>query len=309
MNRIFYILVICCQAFGVSAQSVADAGLFTYSAAGTVTASLGGNGVAWGPDAFAVFRNSAQGALADAKVIAGYAVSSWMPGWDLADRHWIHDAGGLFTFGGRQAVLTGVRYLNLPTVELTDEEGNLQSRFTPYALEVDAGYAYAWRGKLAAGLTCRYFRLDQKTLLTTYVACDLSLFYRDSLAGRPYFWQAGMQLSNIAEAYLPLKIEYAVSAGWEQGAHRVMCTGGIAHQELAYGFCTLGSAGVEYSFRKKIFLRGGYRSGRPAKGIFACTALGGGMKWHGIGLDATWRLASSDSPQRNAWHLALTFAI
>jgi len=33
------------------------------------------------------------------------------------------------------------------------------------------------------------------------------------------------------------------------------------------------------------------------------------MKWHGIGLDATWRLASSDSPQRNAWHLALTFAI
>ena len=47
---------------------------------------------------------------------------------------------------------------------LTDEEGNLQSRFTPYALEVDAGYAYAWRGKLAAGLTCRYFRLDQKTL-------------------------------------------------------------------------------------------------------------------------------------------------
>ncbi|MFQ9145356.1 MAG: hypothetical protein ACLR5I_09755 [Odoribacter splanchnicus] len=61
MNRIFYILVICCQAFGVSAQSVADAGLFTYSAAGTVTASLGGNGVAWGPDAFAVFRNSAQG--------------------------------------------------------------------------------------------------------------------------------------------------------------------------------------------------------------------------------------------------------
>ena len=192
---------------------------------------------------------------------------------------------------------------------LTDEEGNLQSRFTPYALEVDAGYAYAWRGKLAAGLTCRYFRLDQKTLLTTYVACDLSLFYRDSLAGRPYFWQAGMQLSNIGEAYLPLKIEYAVSAGWEQGAHRVMCTGGIAHQELAYGFCTLGSAGVEYSFRKKIFLRGGYRSGRPAKGIFACTALGGGMKWHGIGLDATWRLASSDSPQRNAWHLALTFAI
>ena len=237
MNRIFYILVICCQAFGVSAQSVADAGLFTYSAAGTVTASLGGNGVAWGPDAFAVFRNSAQGALADAKVIAGYAVSSWMPGWDLADRHWIHDAGGLFTFGGRQAVLTGVRYLNLPIVELTDEEGNLQSRFTPYALEVDAGYAYAWRGKLAAGLTCRYFRLDQKTLLTTYVACDLSLFYRDSLAGRPYFWQAGMQLSNIGEAYLPLKIEYAVSAGWEQGAHRVMCTGGIAHQELAYGKC------------------------------------------------------------------------
>ena len=143
MNRIFYILVICCQAFGVSAQSVADAGLFTYSAAGTVTASLGGNGVAWGPDAFAVFRNSAQGALADAKVIAGYAVSSWMPGWNLADRHWIHDAGGLFTFGGRQAVLTGVRYLNLPIVELTDEEGNLQSRFTPYALEVDAGYAYA----------------------------------------------------------------------------------------------------------------------------------------------------------------------
>ena len=121
---------------------------------------------------------------------------------------------------------------------------------------MDAGYAYAWRGKLAAGLTCRYFRLDQKTLLTTYVACDLSLFYRDSLAGRPYFWQAGMQLSNIGEAYLPLKIEYAVSAGWEQGAHRVMCTGGIAHQELAYGFCTLGSAGVEYSFRKKIFFTG-----------------------------------------------------
>lgn len=52
MNRIFYIVVICCQAFGLSAQSVADAGLFTYSAAGTVTASLGGNGVAWGPDAF-----------------------------------------------------------------------------------------------------------------------------------------------------------------------------------------------------------------------------------------------------------------
>ena len=154
MDRIvfFYIVVICCQAFGLSAQSVADAGLFTYSAAGTVTASLGGNGVAWGPDAFAVFRNSAQGALADAKVIAGYAVSSWMPGWNLADRHWIHDAGGLFTFGGRQAVLTGVRYLNLPTVELTDEEGNLQSRFTPYALEVDAGYAYAWRGK-AGGRT------------------------------------------------------------------------------------------------------------------------------------------------------------
>jgi len=202
--------VICCQAFGVSAQSVADAGLFTYSAAGTVTASLGGNGVAWGPDAFAVFRNSAQGALADAKVIAGYAVSSWMPGWDLADRHWIHDAGGLFTFGGRQAVLTGVRYLNLPIVELTDEEGNLQSRFTPYALEVDAGYAYAWRGKLAAGLTCRYFRLDQKTLLTTYVACDLSKYL---LPERILYSCTSQSTKSISQFLM----------GYSSGTHHPMC--------------------------------------------------------------------------------------
>ena len=76
MNRIFYILVICCQAFGVSAQSVADAGLFTYSAAGTVTASLGGNGVAWGPDAFAVFRNSAQGALDAGMEFGGSALDT-----------------------------------------------------------------------------------------------------------------------------------------------------------------------------------------------------------------------------------------
>ena len=158
MNRIFYILVICCQAFGVSAQSVADAGLFTYSAAGTVTASLGGNGVAWGPDAFAVFRNSAQGALADAKVIAGYAVSSWMPGWDLADRHWIHDAGGLFTFGGRQAVLTGVRYLNLPIVELTDEEGNLQ--FKTSCEEGDFYY-----DEIGSVLKIKQFRNEKRELL------------------------------------------------------------------------------------------------------------------------------------------------
>ena len=45
------------------------------------------------------------------------------------------------------------------------------------------------------------------------------------------------------------------------------------------------------------------------KGIFACTALGGGMKWHGIGLDATWRLASSDSPREmhGIWPLLLRF--
>ena len=30
---------------------------------------------------------------------------------------------------------------------LTDEEGNLQSRFTPYALEVDAGYAFPYSGR------------------------------------------------------------------------------------------------------------------------------------------------------------------
>lgn len=309
-KRIIYILACCCQAMGLSAQSADDAGMFNHLMPDAATAAMGGNGTALAPDAASVFKNSAQGAFAGNKMLLGYTFSPWMPEWAFTEDRLMHHISGLYTIGGKQAVLAGARYLRFPAIELTDENGDTQGSLTPYGLEVSAGYAHALWKNLSLGATLRYMRLDQKTRVADHFAVDVSLFYRHPDSGEhPWFWQAGLQVANLGKAVLPLKIEYAAGGGWVWKKHRATATAGISHLESADGYCLLGSAGAEYAYRQKAFLRCGYQSGDRDKGIYSFTSLGCGGMICNFRLDAAWRLASAGNPQKNTWILTLGFAL
>lgn len=174
---------------------------------------MGNAGIATGGGAYSIFHNMAA-TVFDAKpaaVSVGY--TPWMAS-EGADSY-LASVNGYKQTDENNAFSAGLRYFNMGSVNLSDDQGNSMGLATPRELGLDLGYAKRLGNKLSLGLTLRYIysKLASGSINgMNYKAgnafgADISLFHNglDS-RGAGFTW--GAVLSNLGS-----RISYSSNAG------------------------------------------------------------------------------------------------
>ncbi len=308
MKRIFILSIICCIHTILKGQSDSNADLFIHTEADAQTMSLGGNGTALTGSASSVFYNSAQAGLSEKQFGIQYSFSPWQCHNYTQKKLWLHQASGFCHLNKKQSILAGIRYVRLDDILLTDENGNSIGKLRSYGMEANMGYALRLFKNLSAGITTRYYRFSQDAHDKDLFAADLSVFYNHK-ENSSYLWQAGCQLSNIGQKSLPLRIQYGLSGEYHSEHHYLMLTAGMTHQETFKGYHHLANAGVKYTYNDCLTFRCGYKSGNKNKGIYSYVALGGGVTFFNLCLDASYKFTSSQSLNNKEWLLSLSYSL
>jgi hypothetical protein len=212
---------------------------------------------------------------------------------------------------GRTALSVAVRYSNMGDIILTPNGVQTNTRqLGDYA--VDAGYARQIIPWLSAGLTLRYIsiaRAEQGGIVSSGAfAADASVYFQQNF--NRHTVTAGLSLLNVgdkvniggADASLPVSLNLGV--GWTLEAeevHRITVLFNIAQpltaaragENISLRQAAL-SAGVEYGFRQRLFVRSGYLYSAREYDDLSHLSFGAGVLLGGLSVDAAYLLSVAD---------------
>ena len=230
--------------------------------------------------AFAAFRGAAVIPLSGLTMDAGLAFQSWQPGNEINKTTNIQ-------FGG--AGMLGPVALSLGGAW---QSGQPEGAFTPSQMLVAAGVAYGFGPHFSLGVNARYARetLAEGLSLGGFSA-DITAaarFARDftAVAG---VCMLGPQVAGSAKTY-PQPTHALAALAWHPvfgGVHAIEV---LADAEYYFSGSAAGSFGLEYSYDKTVFLRGGYRLGTGALPSHAAAGLG--VQFVGFRVEAAYVFAS-----------------
>lgn len=318
IRQIDIILIACGAAFSCIASVSAAAqetGTFMRNPAESRTMSLAGAGVV-SLDDVSVLDNAALAPFSLNRFSAGVSCRSWMrnvSGGGMSScsmsARYTSDKAGTFYLG--------VRSLKMPPFEQTDDYGNvIDDSSSPLDMAFEAGYAYRFCGDFSAAFTARYLRLDPGYGdAADAVSFDAGLAWRHMFSGVLEDLAAIAQLKNFGTSpdygagrrSLPWQVNAGVSAGLLFGNHNSFRAGASLDIPVAPECGGLSpdrgvsaSFGAEYSYRRMVYARGGYRLGNHSSGEQSWGSVGLGFRFWHMTLDAAWILAASSSPLRNS---------
>lgn len=318
IRSIDIILIACGAAFSCMASvsaSAQETGTFMRNPAESRTMSLAGAGVV-SLDDVSVLDNAALAPFSMDRFSAGVSCRSWMrnvsgggmSSYSMSARYGLRKAGTFYL---------GVRSLKMPPFEQTDDYGNvIDDSSSPLDMAFEAGYAYRFCGDFSAALTARYLRLDPGCGdAADAVSFDAGLAWRHDFSGVLEDVAAIAQLKNFGTSpdygsgrrSLPWQVNAGVSAGLLFGNHNRFRAGTSLDIPVAPECGGLSpdrgvsaSFGAEYSYRRMVYARGGYRLGNHSSGEQRWGSVGLGFRFWHMTLDAAWILAPSSSPLRNS---------
>jgi len=220
-------------------------GLFAQSASGTTTQSasnslvvgitpdsrsgaLGDAGVAISPDVNANYWNPSKLAFVDKDAVS-FSYNPWLqrlvPDVSMAYLSYAHK------LDDRNSIGLSMRYFNMGTIQLVDENQQDQGSFKPNQFAFDASFARKFGERFSLGLTMRYIHstlinnsLDR--LNGSAVAVDASLYYFDNVEefGDNATFAFGTNVSNIGTKisytsggdrnFLPTNLKIGVANTW-----------------------------------------------------------------------------------------------
>lgn len=318
IRRINIILIACGAAFSCMASvsaSAQETGTFMKNPAESRTMSLAGAGVV-SLDDVSVLDNAALAPFSMDRFSTGVSCRSWMrnvsgggmSSYSMSARYTSDNAGTFYL---------GVRSLKMPPFEQTDDYGNvIDDSSSPLDMAFEAGYAYRFLGDFSAALTARYLRLEPGYGdAANVVSFDAGLAWRHMFSGVLEDLAAIAQLKNFGTSpdygagrrSLPWQVNAGVSAGLLFGGHNRFRAGASLDIPVAPECGGLSpdrgvsaSFGAEYSYRRMVYARGGYRLGSHTSGEQCWGSVGLGFRFWHMTLDAAWILAPSSSPLRNS---------
>lgn len=260
----------------------------------------------------------------DNAVLSPFSLNRFSAG--VSCQSWMHNAfgGGMssysmsarYSFRKAGTVYLGVRSLKTAPFEQTDDYGNvIGDSSSPLDMAFEAGYAYRFCGDFSAALTARYLRLDPGYgSAVNAVSLDAGLAWRHQFDGVLEDVAAIAQLKDFGTSpdygsgrrSLPWLVNAGASAGLLAGEHNRLRAGASldipvspSHDGMAPARGVSASFGAEYSYRRMVYVRGGYHLGNKSAGEQRWGSIGLGLRFWHITLDGAWILASSSSPLHN----------
>lgn len=283
--------------------------------------AMGGLSTAADANAFSVFDNASSVSFSDKTFEAGVLYSPWAKeGTSDMDRdNLLINVGGYYRANDKNSVLVGFSYYapGGNKMYITDENGNItgdeiRSRY----LSIDLGYAYRINELWSVSATGRYvnWRIVSSDLVEA-VSFDVALMRRFELNN----WgkiDASLKLSNWGTMIsgdnrdnyeLPGSVsvgglwsasfaeKHSVKVGVEAG-YRLMDTKALH-----------ASAGAEYGYGDFVFVRGGYNFSEYDTKNLSYASAGIGGKYKMVRIDASYLIASSNSPLKNTFMIGLSY--
>lgn len=289
MKRTIITAVFCLLGITVSAQSGQHAMPFVRIDRNPVTAAMAGAGsVSASTISYASFGNSSVIPFSVRKFDISAAYINWSPG-ELQSTGLFAGAGG--RIGDRAGVSGGIYYSKGTEYERFGENGKYEGVSSPEEFMLSGGFAFRLTDNISAGVNLYYAGQTLGSTMGAF-AGDIAVAYRlGGLNLSAGVKSLGSSVTTDGGAYsLPASVNAA--AAWKTQFAE------IHGLELAFdGDCFLNggisaAAGVQYAFRDMLFLRAGAHLASDTAPVASYAALGCGVKFSGLHIDAAWLTAN-----------------
>lgn len=207
---------------------------------------------------------------------AAVSCQGWMPGEDLG--HSKYAAG----VSARAAGFTIAAALD----RLKGNDSSMGER--PSKLKLDAGLGYALLPWLSAGVSLRY--LEQKDILGTDRAFSADVSAAASFSALTLAAGVSNMGAKVGRNYLPTSVFAAADLDFDVRSGRLRLDADADCFPASGSFAM--AAGLEYSLRDRMFLRGGAHYGSKGCVLPTFVTAGAGIKLAGVRLDAAIILAN-----------------
>lgn len=303
MKRIIFLnIFLAFAAVSVSAQSFPSL-LVGSDAAGF---SLGSATVAGHAGAYSLENNVAGMSFMNGRMAAAASFVLWQPSYGN-DK--VIGASAAVKATKRLAFGAAFKYFAQPSYEITTDSGTASrdGSFRPTEFNVTVGGSFAVTSYLSVGLAARMLHSSLAMNVSTNVfGADLGIYFK--MKGL----SAGVSVNNLGtkakfgnNSYVqPMMAKLGVGYTRAFGKHALSAT---AETDILFAGAVMAGAGIEYSFRDLLFVRGGYHYGAPHKAVVPSYGSAGlGVKIFGISLDAAYLFASQ--VLKNSFALSVGYA-
>jgi hypothetical protein len=217
---------------GSSSNAISTAVPFLNITPDSRSGAMGDAGVALSPDVNANYWNPAKLAFIEDNNDISLSYSPWLrhlvPDVSLAYLSYAHKINDRNTFGA------SLRYFNLGSIQLIDQNQVDQGTYKPSEFSLDASFARKFGNNLSLGLTMRYIYSNfsngafisgtgQQNRAGSAIAAGVSLFYSNPYGDNKTF-SFGTNISNIgnkisysdngAKYFLPTNLKMGVANTW-----------------------------------------------------------------------------------------------
>jgi hypothetical protein len=195
--------------------------------------AMGDAGVALSPDANANYWNPSKLAFIEDSTSISLSYSPWL-------RHLLPDVNLAYLsfakkLDDRNSIGASLRYFNLGTIELIDQNQIPQGTYQPNEFSIDGSFARKFGESFSLGLTLRYIHSSlsngafveaQQINAANAVAADVSMFYKSKgeQFGKDALFAFGVNISNIGskigyttggqEYFLPTNLKIGAANTW-----------------------------------------------------------------------------------------------
>lgn len=296
MKKVIILLFACALSLGQAASQTLS---FLQITQDPAIAGLAGAGVAV-RSISPLENNLADAALGQDKLRVAASYTLWQP---KVDKYGLVGASASFRVIPKLAVAVSVKGFLSPAYQVASANGQAGGSFKPMDLSFAAGAAYQISKNFSAGVDAKFLTSSLgEGLKGNTVAFDASLkFASKSL-------EAGLVLSNLGGKIKYGEASYSLPMAAKAGAAYTI-SGFTASLEADYVFSAgfMAGLGVQYAFKDMLFARAGYHYAASDKLLPSHAAVGLGVKFAGVSLDATFLLASSTLTGTLAFGLGYSF--
>jgi len=232
---------------GSSATQIPTAVPFLLITPDSRSGGMGEAGVALSPDVNANFWNPSKLAFLEGDNDFSASYSPWLrnlvPDVSLSYVSYAHRLDDRNSFGA------SLRYFNLGTIELTDQNQQPLGTYTPNEFSFDGSFARKFGNNFSLGLTLRFIHSSlangtvlqgQQVKAANAVASDISLFYKKSLQefGSDATFAFGADISNIGSkvSYTDNGTKYFLPANLKLGIANTINMGETSSITFALDF-------------------------------------------------------------------------
>lgn len=266
---------------------------------------------------FGVFYNPSANLFAANKLGIGASLSARDNFKDMN----LYSLGTYYNLSEKSGLSFGVRYFDLPKVDILGESNSINEKINPKEIALDVGYGHKLTNNLSLSISLKYINSDLGTYLDmkkgNAVAAGVGLTYVAPIKNFDGAnWSLALAANNFGTKIKYNEAEYHLPSSVSAGTavhlpftknHQFTGTINVRYRAFPSNFSTLEAGfGAEYNFYEYGFLRAGYHLGDDEKELGNFTTLGAGLNIKPIKLDFAYQVGMPNSEFRHVAFVSLS---